>query len=329
MYSLKRLFSPEIYQGSHKRSNYFEGWYYKLIDAEMKKAIAIIPGVSYGGGEEEKHAFIQVLDADECSVSYIRYDIADFRYGKKRFEVWIGGNYFSAGEIRLDINDKQLSMKGRLAFSNIVSFPKTLLRPGIMGPYTFIPFMECRHGVVNIHHEIAGRLDISGRDIDFNGGYGYIEKDWGSSFPETWVWLQSNHFGADDVTLMFSAAKIPWLGSSFPGFISFIRLGDKFIPFATYTGAKLKKLSYSNKHLEIVLADKNNEMKIDAVHTAGGILKAPKNGMMKNEISESITAEVGVTLTDIYGSVIYSGRGTHTGLEIANDSIFNIFNKPF
>lgn len=324
MYLLKRLFNPEIYQGSHKRSNYFEGWYYKLIDAEMKKAVAVIPGVSYGGGNEARHAFIQVLDADECRVSYVRFDIADFSYNKDRFEVRIGGNYFSGSEMRLDIKDKQLTMKGRLAFSNIIAFPKTLLRPGIMGPYTFIPFMECRHGVINIHHEITGELEISGEYFNFNGGYGYIEKDWGASFPETWVWLQSNHFGADDVTLMFSAAKIPWLGSSFPGFISFIRLGDRFNLFATYTGAKIQKLSYDDKHLEIALSDKSREMRIDAVHTAGGILKAPKNGMMKGEISESITAEAGVTLSDSSGSVIYRGRGTHTGLEIANDSIFSI-----
>jgi hypothetical protein len=325
MYPLKRLSNPEIYQGSHKHSNYFEGWYYKLIDAEMKKAIAVIPGVSYGGGNEARHAFIQVLDADECRVYYIRFDIADFSYNKDRFEVRIGRNYFSGSEIRLDINDVQLTMRGRLTFSNIIAFPKTLLHPGIMGPYTFIPFMECRHGVINIHHEISGGLEISGGNFNFNGGYGYIEKDWGSSFPETWVWLQSNHFGADDVTLMFSAAKIPWLGSSFPGFISFIRLGDRFELFATYTGAKMKKLSYGDKHLEIVLSDKKSEMKIDAVHTAGGTLKAPKNGMMKEEISESITAEVGVTLSDSSGSVIYRGRSTHTGLEIANDSIFGIF----
>ena len=74
-----------------------------------------------------------------------------------------------------------------------------------------------------------------------------------------------------------------------------------------------------------MLSDKNNEMKIDAVHTAGGILKAPKNGMMKGEISESITAEADVILSDNSGSVIYRGHGTHTGLEIANESIFKMF----
>ncbi|MCK7537696.1 MAG: tocopherol cyclase family protein [Marinilabiliales bacterium] len=29
---------------------------------------------------------------------------------------------------------------------------------------------------------------------DFSGGRGYIEKDWGHSFPSAYVWMQSNHF---------------------------------------------------------------------------------------------------------------------------------------
>lgn len=29
--------------------------------------------------------------------------------------------------------------------------------------------------------------------MDFSGGRGYIEKDWGQSFPAAWVWLQINY----------------------------------------------------------------------------------------------------------------------------------------
>ena len=43
-----------------------------------------------------------------------------------------------------------------------------------------------------------------------------VEKDWGSQFPRTWVWLQSSHFVDPDTkapvqaTLMLSIASIPW-----------------------------------------------------------------------------------------------------------------------
>ena len=58
-----------------------------------------------------------------------------------------------------------------------------MTRPGVMGPFSFVPFMECYHGVVNIDHKISGSLMINNEEIDFTDGYGYIEKDWGKSFP--------------------------------------------------------------------------------------------------------------------------------------------------
>lgn len=324
MHLIRKLFDPTIYQGKSKKKNYFEGWYYKLINKEQQHALAVIPGVSFGNGTEDRHAFIQLLDTGG-KVSYIRYELSDFSYRSDRFEVAIGDNYFSDREMRLNIVEDHFNMVGQLTFHKIIAFPKSLKRPGIMGPYTFIPFMECNHGIVNIHHEISGRLNIHGNEADFSGGYGYIEKDWGRSFPETWVWLQSNHFGSDDVTIMFSAAKIPWMGRFFPGFISFIRIKDRIILFATYTGAKIIDLTYRDDQLVVVLEDKRYRMEIRAKHSEGGILKAPKNGLMDHEILESISAVVLVTLSDKRGLVVYSGTGTHAGLEIANEMIFSLF----
>lgn len=40
---ISTFFNPERFQGRHKRKSYFEGWYYKIIDASEKYAFAIIP----------------------------------------------------------------------------------------------------------------------------------------------------------------------------------------------------------------------------------------------------------------------------------------------
>ncbi len=70
-------------------------------------------------------------------------------------------------------------------------------------------------------------------------------------------------------------------------------------------------------------------MEIIAKHSDGGILKTPKNGLMDHEILESITAVVQVKLSDKKGCIIYSGIGTHAGLEIANEMIFSLFRTEF
>jgi tocopherol cyclase len=253
VYLLKKIFYPEIFQGGYKKKNYFEGWYYKIIDNKMENAFAVIPGVSYGKSREDSHAFIQVLNSRKRKVSYFKYDISSFSYDKKRFGIEIGGSCFSDKEISLNIRDSDFSVNGKLSFKNAAAYPKTILHPGIMGPYSFVPFMECYHGIVNIHHNIIGNLNVCGNKIDFNGGYGYIEKDWGRSFPEAWIWLQSNHFSTGDVSVMFSTAKIPWFGRYFIGFISFIRIKDKIHLFSTYTKAVIERLNYLDNRLNVVL----------------------------------------------------------------------------
>ena len=74
---------------------------------------------------------------------------------------------------------------------------KTKYAPGIMGPFGYLPMMECYHGVVNVFHETYGSFEFTAEStdtIDLNNGSGYIEKDHGYNFPKSWIWIQSNCF---------------------------------------------------------------------------------------------------------------------------------------
>lgn len=315
-----KLWNPEMFQGQYKRKIYFEGWYYKLIDASQKNVWAIIPGVAYSQSPNDGHAFIQVIEANSCTVHYFKYNVNSFKFNNKDFHIEIENNYFNRKGIILDLNNDNISIKGELSFNNIIPFPKKFFNPGIMGPFSFIPFMECYHGIVNIHHEIEGKLFENNSEIDFTSGYGYIEKDWGKSFPESWIWLQSNHFSQTDVSVMFSIAKVPWFRSHFIGFLSFLRIGNKVLPFATYTGAKIKKLQYENNILNVSIYSYKHTLEMEATFSKGGVLKAPKNGMMNRDITESITSAVKVKLYDnTNNKIVFEGEGLNTGFEVAGD----------
>ena len=103
--------------------------------------------------------------------------------------------------IHLDANDSKNIIKADLTFKHIIPWPVTLLSPGVMGWYRFIPFMECYHAVLSFNHTIMGHIKINGVNSDLNNGRGYMEKDWGSSMPSSWIWMQTNHFDDDDVSL--------------------------------------------------------------------------------------------------------------------------------
>lgn len=111
-----------------------------------------------------------------------------------------------------------------------------------MGWYAWMPFLECYHGVVSFDHGLAGTLERDGEPVPFDGGRGYLEKDWGRAFPAGYVWMQTNHFAQPGTCLTASVALIPWLRGEFRGFIVGVRHQGELHQFATHTGARTTSL---------------------------------------------------------------------------------------
>jgi len=312
MYCINKLINPDIFQGKRKKKHYFEGWYFKIVDDQAEKAYAIIPGISID--EWDTHAFIQVLTYDN-KVSYFHYNMNDFRFNEKTFEIMIGNNYFSKSRVRLNLVGEDFSLQGDLYFCNIMEYPRSIMKRGIMGPFLFIPFMECYHDVISIQHDILGQLKISGKKVNFNGGIGYIEKNWGKSMPQSWHWFQSNHFQPDDVSLFLSVADIPFLWGSFQGFLAMLRYKDRIILFTTYNGAWISKMIKNNNKLRLTFKDCRFQLDVSITYGKGGSIIAPVQGKMSRNIFESINAIVKLRLSDRNGNVLYEGIGTNGAFE--------------
>ncbi len=308
------IFHPEIFQGSLNKNRYFEGWYFKHVSANRKNVFAFIPGVALT--KSEKHAFIQVIDGISGKTWNINYPLSEFNFSKDEFKVRVGNSYFSADEIKLEIDSPELKISGKLEYSSTVKYPSSTFSPGIMGWYSFVPFMECKHGIVSVQHKVEGRLKINESVVDFSNGTGYIEKDWGKSFPESWIWLHCNTFSEPECSFTFSVAKIPWLGNFFIGHICFLYLKGKFYRFATYNGSKITKLEFKKPFLEIELKNKNLILKVKAEQQQAGELKAPMVGEMNRMIKESVDSNVEISLFTKNGQLLFKDSGTHAGLEI-------------
>ena len=310
---LTAFFNPEQFQGWGKTKNYFEGWYFKLINESGSKAFAFIPGIAMDANEK-KQAFIQVLDGIKKTAAYHQFADTDFKPSAGKFLLNILGNSFSESHLKLDL----AAIQGELIFSGNIPWPKPFYSPGIMGPFAFVPFLECYHGIVSMNHAIEGSLIIDGEIIDFTGGRGYIEKDWGRSFPSSYIWMQTNHFSEEGISLKASVAKIPWLGSSFVGFISGLWVHDRLIQFTTYNGTKLRKCFADKSTVELVMENKKHRLEILAKRDGATALASPILGLMDGRIEESMTSEIEIQLYDKLGKkLIFSGTGKHTALEVA------------
>lgn len=311
---LSRLKDPAIFQGNLGKRNYFEGWYFKHVGSEGAK-FAVIPGISLA--KKDSHSFIQVFNGVSGESKYVTFTIDDFQPEKESFGVVIGENHFSYNGLELNMEGVA---SGYLHYSDRTPYHYSWRERGVMGWYGYVPFMETYHGLLSLDHRVDGSMDIGGDIQIFQNGDGYIEKDWGTSFPSSWIWMQSNSFEEKGDSFMLSTAVIPWLGSSFIGHLAIIRIGGKTINLSTYKGGKIVEFNKIGKRVIMTLQSRSHTLKVDAVQGDSVHLKSPQSGLMTGRTIESLSSTLKVTLTDNRKStVVFKGTGLHAGLEIMDD----------
>lgn len=314
--SLKTVLTPGMYHGFNKKPPFFEGWYYKLVSADERHKIAVIPGVILG---KDAHAFVQVLDGTDGTTAYHTFPFQQFQADSSRFALQIDKNSFDGSRLLLDIERPEGQLRGEIQLGTLNPWPVTLISPGIMGWYAWVPRMECYHGVLSFDHSLQGALTLNGKPMNFDGGRGYIEKDWGQAFPSAWVWFQSNHFNSASVCLTASVAIIPWVGRAFRGFIVGLWLNGKLYRFATYSGAQIESLQIFDDRVDWVLQNKRQRLHLIARRVEGGLLRGPTRLDMGQRVLETLNAMVQVRLETLEREVIFEGVGAHTGLEVMGD----------
>jgi len=187
MNKLLLIKNAELFQGKNylnKKKNYFEGWYFK--NTNIQKGISFIPGININ--DTGAKAFIQIITNNKSY--FVNYDINDFKFNASPFWIRIGNNRFSKESININIEDKSQELKiyGNIRFSNFKNISTNIFTPNIMGPFSYIPFMECNHAIISMQNTINGFTNINGETIQFSNDEGYIEKDWGCSFPKAYIW---------------------------------------------------------------------------------------------------------------------------------------------
>ncbi len=305
---------PSWFQGSTIAYPYFEGWYFKMSTADAQvPVLAVIPGIARTANEQ--HAFVQVITRDNSW--YVRYPYEAFHAAKDSFHVSVGPNTFSLHGITLALYREDLHLEGTVSHHRCHPFPISLMRPGIMGWYAYVPWMECFHGVVSTHHDLAGRLQFNGHSLDLSGAEGYIEKDWGRSFPNAWIWMQSNRFSTRDISCMLSVARIPFLGRTFTGFLGFVAIENRLITFATHTGATIEHIESNEHQATVTIRSKGTTIRFNAELGPASRLVAPRQGAMERMITESVTGRIHLTLSDSEKGTWFDQTAEAAGIELS------------
>lgn len=253
------------------RSNYFRGWYFKC--SSERQTIAFIPAIHCS--DRTTSASLQIITDDAvCTVPF-----TDLQYQKKPLHIKIGNCVFSQAGIRLDLHTEQADAEGLLRFGAF-----TPLRYDIMGPFQYIPFMQCRHSVFSMGHRVNGHVKVNGTIYNFDNDTGYVEGDCGVSFPGRYIWTQASY---DFGSIMLSIADIPMAGTFFTGIIGVVMLCEQEYRIATYLGAKIR---YIGKNTVVVKQGKF-ELMARLLRKNAYPLAAPDNGQMSRTIHESASCK--------------------------------------
>jgi tocopherol cyclase len=313
-----RLWHPEVYQGGKRKRRYFEGYYAKHVSSDLSESWAFILAISHGEVAAEDLSFIQVIEGRTGKTWWFEGPPEDFEGSTSDFRIRVGRSEISWEGAVIDIDRDGTRFKGEIRYGPARRLDSSLLSPGVMGWFGLMPFMECKHGLVSLDHSLEGGFSHDGRRVDLDGGRGYIEKDWGSSMPSAWIWTQSNNFAEPGDSFMLSIAEVPWLGSSFVGFLLVASLGGQILRMATYTGARLQSLEGDNSAVHIRIVQGETSLDIGIQRAKGGELRAPVKGRLSRRISESVDASLSLRFVR-KGRLLFEGQAPKAGLEVVGD----------
>jgi len=256
------------------------------------------------------------------SYSYKKFAKDEFiSKSNSNFNLSVANSNFSLNQISLDINDESDHIIGNVCFQNLLKWPDSKISPGSMGYYNFIPRMQCYSQVSVMDMDLEGSLNINGSEIDFTGGKGYIEKNWGSAFPYSWTWVQCNSFKNRKASLSCSIGHIPFMITSFRGFLIGLFLDDKFYKFTTINKSTLNIVQNG---LDVIITTENKKYKL-IIQTKTDksdfmLCMGPRDDKMVPLVEENLKASVKLTLIDkSICKTIFCEDGLCCGIEYGGD----------
>ncbi len=312
---MNKHFHPYVYHGRNIQKKFFEGWYFKHVSLKHDFSFALIPGISKDA--YDPHAFVQLIITPMMIIRYFRFDIDAFETVDDPFVVKIANNTFSLNYVMVHLEEDDFVFKADLTYHDQTPIRRSILYPNIMGPFSYLPKMECNHGVLSMDHRVEGTVYFSNQCYAFQDEKGYMEKDWGISFPSRYVWIQCNHFDQVGLSMMGSIATIPYLKTSFEGHIfNIVHQGIEY-RFATYNLSSFTIEKMDEHSRKIVLSKGSYRCEIIATIQKTGSLRSPRSGAMNETIKEGLEGTVHLKLWKKDECLIDS-IGHHAGVEFTH-----------
>lgn len=281
-------YKPSDLRGHFGRSRYFEGWFQKVYSREYGVSFILIYGYATRN-TEERFGFIQIVSPDSEALM-LCFPEAELSCDRARHIMWMGSNTLSTD--RIEVHSEDILIRMNLTGNHPVQSYKNS-----MGYTYFVPGLPCYHSVVNTSHLVSGVVQHRGKEYALDDEMGYLEKNWGSSFPDRYFWLHALDPGDSEVGILFSQAEIRWLGRRFVRHVGHVRFDGKLIDFRDLANVRIEIFSPAPDMLMIRMNSKTLKVEIAISQGKRVLFKGPRNGQLSRDIPHHTDAIMHLTLS--------------------------------
>lgn len=307
MFSINK---PSSLQGSFDRKKYFEGWFHKIYSAKYKTSFILIYGYTTGNSDK-KFGFIQVHIPNQ-QVLIMYFDKNEVFCDPNKHVVRMGEHIFTSNKI--DINTKEMGIQLHLTDNQSIRTFKNS-----MGYNYVIPNLPCYHAILNKSHLVSGEIRTEKTNFVMDQDMGYLEKNWGTSFPENYIWLHAVDPTNAEVNLLFSQAEIKWMGGAFLRHLGYLNFENECIDLRQLENPIVSN-SFVNPEKQLIhISSKLIELEISIVLGEQVLFKGPEDGALQRDIIHYTDAIIEVKLKRNSVTRLFRLVGNFENVQITNE----------
>ncbi|HRE58805.1 MAG TPA: tocopherol cyclase family protein [Candidatus Kapabacteria bacterium] len=283
------IYKPTTLQGNLDRDKYFEGWFQKIYSKEYNASILIIYGYATRN-TEDRFGFIQIL-LPQKAPEIIYFNRNEIACDSDGHIVQMGENLLTTEIILINTNDINVHLK-------LINNKVTRTFKNSMGYHYFVPNLPCYHSVLNTAHQVSG--EIQQKDVRYilNNEMGYLEKNWGTSFPKSYIWLHAVDPHDSKVSMLFSIAEIKWFGIKFIKHVGHFHFDDKQIDLRSLKNFAVSHQMPSKDTYQILMRSKTIQIEISIVFGDNILFKGPQGGVLSSDIIHFPDTDVQIRFTE-------------------------------
>lgn len=275
----KDAFEPHFFK---HRTEFFEGWYYKMVYPDGNRFLICIFGFTVGQSRE-RFPFVQIYDSVSKLSTHFDFPSDSFHFNKKTKTGTIDRNSFSKNKIVLELANDQFSLSLNVDFQTSKAKKSHV---NSMGPARWFLGLECYHAVISTHPAWSGQIEMNGQKIQITEGKAYIEKNWGKHFPAAYTWIHCNQFSNLYTSLIGLSGELPWFFRK-QGFFFQVFTSSKNYRFWNGNLSTIRMIATGEKSLMIELKNWKYVLSIQiSAPITSFQLRAPKSGKMLDYVAE-------------------------------------------